>query len=414
MAKSTIRSGLTRNLKWYIDCKSYRLAALPRARRRSIEGISIMNPNVERPTALSATQVATPLGDIEGQLTRIWQELLGVEPIAPDQNYFDLGGDSSLAVHLFVQIEKTFNVKLPIFTLFEAPTIGELAQVLRRDVAPAGWSPLVAIQPNGSRPPFFCMHGAGGNVLIYRELSKLLGNDQPFYGLQSQGLDGDVPPLTKIEDMASLYVKEIRRARPSGPYLIGGYCMGGTIAYEVAQQLRSQGQDVALLALFDTMNWSKIPLLNVWNKSFMACEKFMFHASNFFRLDSAGRSEFFAEKVQALRNRIPVWKGMLQAKFEKAESGAESGSMALGQIWKANDLACVAYIPKPYPGVVTDVRPMKQYGLFDRPDAKWDQLAEGGQNIIVLPVYPAGMLVEPFVRHLGSAVSKSIDAALRP
>jgi phthiocerol/phenolphthiocerol synthesis type-I polyketide synthase E len=370
-----------------------------------------MNPKTEQPTVPS-NQVTPVAGDIEGQLTRIWQELLGVEPIAPDQNYFDLGGDSSLAVHLFVQIEKTFNVKLPIFTLFEAPTIGELAQVLRRDTAPAGWSPLVAIQPNGSRPAFFCMHGAGGNVLIYRELSKLLGDDQPFYGLQSQGLDGDVPPLARIEDMASLYVKEIRRVRPNGPYLIGGYCMGGTIAYEVAQQLRSQGQDVALLALFDTMNWSKVPALNVWNKSYMACEKFMFHVSNFFRLDSAGRSEFFSEKVQALRNRIPVWKGMLQAKFEKSENGSRSGSMALGKIWKANDLACVAYVPKRYPGVVTDVRPMKQYGLFDRPDAKWDRLAEGGQHIIVLPVYPAGMLVEPFVRHLASALSKSIDAAL--
>jgi phthiocerol/phenolphthiocerol synthesis type-I polyketide synthase E len=350
--------------------------------------------------------------DIETQLTRIWQELLGVEPIGPDQNYFDLGGDSSLAVHLFVQIEKTFNIKLPIFTLFEAPTIGELAEVLRRDAAPAGWSPLVVIQSNGSRPPFFCMHGAGGNVLIYRELSKLLGTDQPFYGLQSQGLDGAVPPLTKIEDMASLYVKEIRRAWPNGPYMLGGYCMGGTIAYEVAQQLRAQGQDVSFLALFDTMDWSKIPLLSRWNTSYMACEKFMFHATNLVRLDSQGRSEFFSEKVQALRNRIPVWKGMLQARFNKSANPASSGSLALGQIWKANDRACLEYKPKPYPGVVTDFRPMKQYHLFDRPDAKWDKLAEGGQNVVVLPVYPAGMLVEPYVRHLASAVNKSIDATL--
>ena len=111
---------------------------------------------------ISAAQLAGAQDDIEGQLTHIWEDLLGVEQIGRDQNYFDLGGDSSLAVHLFVQIEKTFNIKLPIFTLFEAPTIAELAAVLRRDSAPAGWSPLVAIQPNGSRPPFFCMHGAGG------------------------------------------------------------------------------------------------------------------------------------------------------------------------------------------------------------------------------------------------------------
>jgi phthiocerol/phenolphthiocerol synthesis type-I polyketide synthase E len=363
--------------------------------------------------SVPVTQVAIPTGDIEKQLTAIWEELLGVEPIAPDQNYFDLGGDSSLAVHLFVQIEKTFNLKLPIFTLFEAPTIAELSQVLRRDSAPAGWSPLVAIQPDGARPPFFCMHGAGGNVLIYRELSKLLGDDQPFYGLQSQGLDGEAPPLTKIEDMAALYVKEIRRVRPSGPYLVGGYCLGGTIAYEVAQQLSAQGQEVSLLALFDTTDWSKIPRVNVWNTSYMAYEKFLFHIRNFFELDSKGRSDFLSEKIRAIRNRIPVWKGSLRSKFSGSANGAASESIVLANIWKTNDRACFEYKPEPYRGKLTNFRPMKQYSLFDQPAAKWDTLAAGGQEIVVLPVYPAGMLNEPFVRHLASAVGKSIDSALR-
>ncbi|HEY0704500.1 MAG TPA: thioesterase domain-containing protein [Candidatus Acidoferrales bacterium] len=370
------------------------------------------DPNAKQLGPISPTPAGVP-SDIEGQLTHIWEELLGVEQIGRDQNYFDLGGDSSLAVHLFVQIEKVFGVKLPIFTLFEAPTIAELSQVLSRDVAPAGWSPLVAVQPKGSRPPFFCMHGAGGNVLIYRELSRLLGDDQPFYGLQSQGLDGSVPPLTKIEDMAALYVKEIRRVRPSGPYLLGGYCLGGTIAYEVAQQLRAQGQDVALLALLDTTDWSKIPAVNFWNDSYMAFQRFYFHAANFFRLDSQGRSEFLAEKTQALRNRIPVWKGIVQARLGNRSNGTASEAVVLGQIWKANDRACFAYAPKPYAGKLTNFRPLKQYALFDQPDAKWDALSQGGQEVVMLPVYPAGMLNEPFVRHLASELSKAIDAATR-
>src|SRR5271154_499429 len=373
--------------------------------------MSSTNPRAEQPNTW-VSQIASPQDEIEQKLTSIWQELLGVEPIAPDQNYFDLGGDSSLAVHLFVQIEKIFGVKLPIFTLFEAPTIAELSEILRRDSTPAGWSPLVTIQPNGSRPPFFCMHGAGGNVLIYRELSKLLGNDQPFYGLQSQGLDGAAAPLTKIEDMATLYVREIRRVRPKGPYLVGGYCLGGTVAYEVAQQLRAQGQDVAFLALLDTTDWSQIPPVNAWNTTYMACERFFFHIANFFRLDSEGRSEFLAEKWQALRNRVPVWKGILQAKFNRSANGAASESIVLARIWRANDRACFEYKPKPYGGKVTNFRPVKQYSLFDQPTAKWDELAKGGHEIIVLPVYPAGMLNEPFVRHLASALSKSIDAAL--
>src|ERR1700677_814701 len=121
--------------------------------------MALTNPKAEQPTHLSTTTQTAPAADsIEVQLTQIWQDLLGVDHITPDQNYFDLGGDSSLAVHLFVQIEKVFNVKLPIFTLFEAPTITELAEVLRRDAAPAGWSPLVPIQPDGSRPPLLFIH----------------------------------------------------------------------------------------------------------------------------------------------------------------------------------------------------------------------------------------------------------------
>src|SRR4029077_19925254 len=120
-------------------------------------------------------------------------------------------------------------------------------------------------------------------VLMYRGLSQHLGDDQPFYGLQSVGLDGSCPPLTGIEEMASAYVKEIRRAQPQGPYFIGGYCMGGTVAFEVAQQLQRDGETVALLAMFDTMNWHKIPL-TVWSRSSHAIQRLFFHTGSFLSL----------------------------------------------------------------------------------------------------------------------------------
>jgi phthiocerol/phenolphthiocerol synthesis type-I polyketide synthase E len=347
------------------------------------------------------------------ELVRIWQQLLGVGSVGIDQNYFDLGGDSVLAVHLFAEIEKVFKVKLPLATLFEAPTIQELAGILRSEAPSTGWSPLVTIQNSGSRPPFFCVHGAGGNVLIYRELSENLGSDQPFYGLQSQGLDGSCPPLTRIEDMAALYVKAIRRQQPHGPYLLGGYCGGGLIAFEIAQQLGSDGEEVALLALLDTMNFSKIPPFSVWSRADYSCERVWFHAANFMRLDFKGKTSFFREKIQVLRNRLPVWWGMLLGKFEKNSKASNSGSRILGNIWLANDLACQKYVPKPFAGVVTDFRPLKQYRAFDKPDTKWDRLALQGQTVVVLPVYPAGMLLEPFVKHLAFALRKAIDGAIR-
>jgi thioesterase domain-containing protein len=255
------------------------------------------------------------------------------------------------------------------------------------------------------------MHGAGGTVLMYRDLSRRLGDDQPFYGLQSQGLDGGCSPLTKVEDMAALYLKEIRRVQAHGPYFLGGYCMGGTVAFEVAQQLREEGEPVAMLTLFDTMNWHKIPL-TIWSKSSHAGQRLFFHAASFFSVDSKGKAKFLEEKLDALRSRIPVWKGMLRARFSKGSSDAASNSLVLGKIWQANDRASWSYLPKPYPGVVTDIRPAKQYRVFSKPDLKWDRLAQG-QEVIVLPVNPAVMLVEPFVEHLADALRRSIDAAIR-
>jgi phthiocerol/phenolphthiocerol synthesis type-I polyketide synthase E len=359
--------------------------------------------------ASSAT--ISPATDLVAELARIWREQLGVEAVGPDENFFDLGGDSSIAVRMFAEIDKVFGVKLPLATLYEAPTIQELAQILRGEVSTSGWSPLVAIQPLGSRPPLFCMHGAGGTVLMYRDLSRHLGDDQPFYGLQSQGLDGSCEPLTKIEEMAALYVREIKKAQPQGPYFIAGYCMGGTVAYEVAQQLQQQGETVALLAMFDTMNWNRIPL-NMWRKSLYDVQRIFFHAASFLGLDSAGKDRFFKEKVEILRNRIPVWRGKLQARFGKAATGPASDSVLLAEIWEINDRASWNYVAKPFAGVVTDIRPAKQYWIFDKPEFKWSQLAQGGENVIVLPVNPASMLVEPFVDHLATALRQAMDAAM--
>ncbi len=380
-----------------------------------LDEMTTIHPNAV--LAFEPSSESANLSSIDGdatvkQLTVIWQQLLGVEPITPDQNYFELGGDSILAVQLFAQIERECHLKLPVATLFEAPTIAGLARLIRRDAPAPAWSPLVPIQTAGSRPPFFCIHGAGGNVLIYRKLSERLGADQPFFGLQSQGLDGKLPILRTVEEMASLYVDEIRRVRPQGPYLIGGYCGGGTIALEVAQQFRALGKDVALLALFDTSNWYKIPPLSIWSKTYHHSERVVFHALSFLGLDPTGRSQLFREKLRAVEYRIPVWCGILQARWTRRRGADTSSSRLLGEVWKANDQACTAYIPKPYPGIITDFRPKRQYRIFNKPDAKWDRLSQGGQDVVSLPVYPAVMLVEPFVQQLAAALRARIDRVI--
>ena len=346
------------------------------------------------------------------QLTRIWQDLLGIPSIAPDQDYFDLGGDSPLAVQLFARIEKTFNVKLPLATLFEAPTIEGLAEVLRRDVPAPGWSPLVAIQTEGSRPSFFCIHPHRGNVLLYRDLSRHLGTDQPFYGLQGWGLDGSCAPLASIEELAALYIKEIRRIQPHGPYFLGGYCMGGTVAYEIAQQLQARGEQIALLAMIDTMNWAGTRPPSVWVKALYTAERLLFHTANFLSLDSAHKTGFLREKAKLLRSRFAVWLNSLAARLYQNSHSNSADPRVLGQIWDANFRACLEYTPRPYAGAVVDIRPARQFRGYDKPELKWDRLAQGGQETLVLPVNPLAIVTEPFVKHLAVALRKSIDGAM--
>ncbi|MBW4560439.1 MAG: amino acid adenylation domain-containing protein [Mojavia pulchra JT2-VF2] len=218
-------------------------------------------------SSLKATSIVPPRNEVERQLVEIWEKALGVQPIGVTDNFFDLGGHSLLAIKLFWEIEQAFGKSLPLACLFQSGTVEALGKILcpeevetnhaslttgQQDKSTAAWSSLVAIQPNGSKPPFFCIHGLGGEVLCFRELAMSLGADQPFYGLQSPGLDGKQPLLPRIEDMAALYIQEIRSIQPHGPYFLGGYSFGGIVAYEMAQQLERQGEKVGLLVMLDT------------------------------------------------------------------------------------------------------------------------------------------------------------------
>ena len=199
-----------------------------------------------QPESSEDDRSATPL---EARLQTIWAETLGVDHVGLNDDYFTLGGDSLQAVELFLRIEKELGRKLPRAVLFEAATVADMARRIE-DVTPPRC--IVTIQPNGRRPPFFCIHDRNGEVLNFRELSRLVGDEQPFYGIQSLGLDGSPVPFTNIEDMAAFYVREIQKVQAAGPYYVGGYSFGGRAAIAIANRLRALGEEVALLAILDT------------------------------------------------------------------------------------------------------------------------------------------------------------------
>jgi malonyl CoA-acyl carrier protein transacylase/acyl carrier protein len=363
----------------------------------TLEGRTVARSVVGRSAKrqIDLTKMPSATEQVEQALLCLWQDLLGVDHVAPQDNFFDLGGNSMLAVRLFAQIEKVFGKKLPLGTLYEAPTPALLAAILRKREDAASWTSLVEIRSGGSKPPLYLVHGAGGNVLIYHDLAARLGFDQPVFGLQSQGLDGRQPFLTSVEDMASRYLQEIRAAHPQGPYLLGGYCLGGSVALEMARRLREQGGDVPLVILFETYNFSNIGRMSLWAEARQYIQKIEFHVRNFLLLGSRQQWTFLKEKAKVAMGRTRVWAGKPISFLTRKIKGERSSALLLYDIWKANDLAALQYIPKPYSGHVVLFIPLEEYAHHLRPGVEWGPQITGSLECYKLPVYPAGMMVEP-------------------
>jgi thioesterase domain-containing protein len=222
---------------------------------------SEINQNPQPSPSVPAESFVAPRSELERQLVKIWEQLFGVHPIGVKDNFFELGGHSLLAVRLFAQIEQSLGVNVPLASLLQAPIIEQLARVLRQDNYAEFRSVLVPIQTKGTKPPLFCIHGAGLNVLIYKDLANNLGSDYPVYGVQAYMPDGSVPHLKDMDQVVSYYLQEIRRCQPEGPYFLAGLSKGGNFALKIAQLLRAQGQEIALVAMFDSHGLNAIKLL---------------------------------------------------------------------------------------------------------------------------------------------------------
>ena len=348
------------------------------------------------------------------QLQDVWASVMGLKQVGVYDNFFEIGGHSLLAVKLFARLEKEVDgFDLPLSSLLSAPTIARMSLLLqppeaadqKRRVASIGsWSPVVDIQRGRNSTPLFCVHGAGGNILLYRDLAIHLGPHQTVYGLQAQGLDGKMPPLETIEEMATSYIRAIRQVQPTGPYRLLGYCMGGTIALEMAQQLKAIGEEVELLALLETYNWFHAGEYSKGESRRYYWQKIEFHFRNFMLLPYSDKKLFFKEKWVELVRRSKMWIGQRLGSSEQSAI-----QRALAAVWKQNDDASMAYEPRKYPGRLLHFKPQKDYAIHEGAELNWQGLAREIETYI-LPVYPAGMLVPPFVSHLAKKLREEFFA----
>jgi amino acid adenylation domain-containing protein len=242
-----LREHLSAKLPGYMVPSAFMvLASLPVTSNGKVDRRALPPPRMQ---SAERKNTVAPRDRVEEQLLRIWQELLHTDALSVTDNFFQVGGHSLLAIELMFNIQKVFDKKLPISTLFKYGSIEDLASILRSRAETPAQSLLVEISAGSGKPPFFCVHGAGGQVFRYRELADHLGKDQPFFGLEAPQVENAVQ---SIVEMAKQYLEAIRKVQPEGPYYLGGWSLGGVVAFEMAQMLTREGSEVALLAMFDT------------------------------------------------------------------------------------------------------------------------------------------------------------------
>jgi amino acid adenylation domain-containing protein len=353
------------------------------------------------PTALHPDdERVSPRDDYELQLAMIWEEVLGVSPIGVRDNFFEVGGHSLSAVRLLTRIEKTLGQKLPLVSLFQAPTIEQLARMLQEQADGRVWPTVVPVQPHGSRLPLFFVAYPGVNPLGYAALARALGTDQPLYVLQSrkQQVSDTVyfpynprrkTPFTQLdhEDLATEYLAAMRTVAPNGPYLLGGMCRGAHIAFCMAGQLQRRGENVALLAVLDTE--SNDTLNKLWY-----VRRFWMRLG---RLSRLGR-KLWQRPAELFHRARQAWSG--------ARHGAANGSSLAVAPARLHDVS-------PLDGAITLFRTPGQRAHFRRDPAKgWGRRTTAGVDIHILTGDHFSLLREPLVRTVAQELYAAIANAI--
>jgi amino acid adenylation domain-containing protein len=372
------------------------LDSLPLTPNGKVDRKALPEIEIDRPDPGAA--VIEPRSSVEEQVARIWSELLGIPRVGIHDNFFDLGGHSLLVIQLISRLHQRFGVELPVRTLFDSPTVAQLAARIeesRKASATGGpepekaWTYLVPIQRSGTQKPLFLVPGGGGGedeFLVYARLARFVGDDFPFYGLQARGWDGQREPHTRVEQMATDYIREMRLLQPEGPYCIAGECLGGIVAYEMGRQLMAQGQKVALLLLLDTprptiaryLRYCVDTFRNRWREQ--VTDLLALHWKKLGQMKWRERPTYFLQKA---RRSVPVIADVLHLNPIPESEGKQQLVQHVRRVREGYPRSLLRYKPKPYPGQVTMLTNETWYQLNHTQG--WVELARGGIEQIRVP-----------------------------
>jgi thioesterase domain-containing protein/acyl carrier protein len=362
---------------------------------------------------------ASPRSPLELQLVKIWRELLQIERVGVMDSFFDLGGHSLLAIRLIAQIEKLTGKSLPAATLFRAPTIRQLAEILADADQGHPWTSLVPIQLSGAKTPLFLIHGDTINLF----LPLYLGEDRPMFALEHQSQDGTRARYTQVETLAAHYLEEIRTVQPKGPYLLAGYSFGGVIAFEIAQSLLSEKQEVALLTLLDTMGVDRhraepslasrisdavVRVWHVYESTIRQTYDRLDRARTIPlepRVGLAGFVRIFARRVfRDVATRVQTGLSRMYASLGYSIPPQLRSAYILNVYWRAARL----YEPQPYPGRVIFV---KSATNRSDPQVAWGSLVPGQFKVCEVPGAHLELREKAYVDAWAPLLRSEIEAA---
>lgn len=362
-----------------------------------------------------------PRTSTEMAIAKIWAEVLNLKSVSIRDNFFDLGGDSLLAIRIIEQIKQQYDQKLPVSNFFLYPTIESFANSLLIKTDSLPWTSLVPIQPQGSNSPFFCVHPIFGVVFPYYELASHLGKNQPFYGLQPKGIDGKHPPLTSIEDMAAYYIEALRTVQPNGPYFLGGWSFGGLVAFEMAQQLQKSGQKVALLAVIDTLAPVSANIVSLGDslKFFLTTASrsiwpflrdYLYLLTDAEKPQNEGLAQNYPQLYKFFQRAANFFKECILGQAAIADFLPQESKRAILReltfspmfpVFQANSQATLNYVPQIYPNRITLFRSSEQISIAHRnPTLGWNELTADQVEVIRLPGNHLTMLRKPHVQVL--------------
>jgi amino acid adenylation domain-containing protein len=389
------------------------LDSIPLTPNGKIDREALPPPSYENVS--TAKESAPPGTETEKALAAIWSRLLKVDRIGIHDDFFELGGHSLMAIKVVSQIRDIFGVDLPLAKLLEAPTIADLAGILHKEHREPSSTSLVPMRPSGSKPPVFLVHAHGGNVLEYHPLVSRLDHDQPVYAFQAKGLDGHIEKDTSLERMASAYLDELKRFQPLGPYFLGGFCLGGWLALEMAQQLTAAGQQVALVVLIQSIHPDGRrfkPGTSMFHRLWCrAATQIGYELEN---LSHRGKGYIWERCQRAwdiTRARIAIGFNNLTHNYPNDLSRLPK-LFIFEAVGIEHKKAMNKYVPRPYGGDVVLFRASKQIpGLIADEYLGWRRVLHGNLDVCEAPGYQQTLLLEPNVSRLAQEFDSRLKAA---